>query len=71
MPTVMTASEIAPVVRSRGAAASRAIREITLTVGCLLILRGARLVYKPPGRPAATSGRRSPGPSTRYPRNPT
>ena len=43
MPTVMTASEIAPMVRSRGAAASRAIREITSTVGCLLILRGARL----------------------------
>jgi hypothetical protein len=43
IPTVMTASEIAPAVRSRGAAASRAIREITSTVGCLLILPGARL----------------------------
>src|SRR5260370_36509418 len=39
----MTASEIGPAVRSRGAAASRAIREITSTVGCLLTLPGARL----------------------------
>src|SRR5260370_2761404 len=39
----MTASEIGPAVRSRGAAASRAIREITSTVGCLLTLPGPRL----------------------------
>src|SRR6201982_945150 len=39
----MTAGEIAPAVRSRGAAASRATREITSTVGCLLTLPGARL----------------------------
>jgi hypothetical protein len=44
----MTAGEIAPAARSRGAAASRAIREITSTVGCLLIPPGASLVYKPP-----------------------
>src|SRR5258708_40280176 len=43
MPTVMTAGEIAPAVRSRGAAASRAIREITSTVGCPLTLPGPRL----------------------------
>src|SRR5712671_7336704 len=47
MPTVMTAGEIVPTARSRGAAASGAIREITSTVGCLLILPGASLVYKP------------------------
>src|SRR5260370_11449219 len=39
----MTASQIAPAVRSRGAAASRAIREITSTVGCLLTLPRPRL----------------------------
>jgi hypothetical protein len=39
----MTAGEIAPAVRSRGAAASRAIREITSTVGCLLALPRPRL----------------------------
>src|SRR5580693_5037239 len=43
----MTAGEIVPTARSRGAAASRAIREITSNVGCLLILPGASLVYKP------------------------
>jgi hypothetical protein len=42
----MTAGEIAAPVRSMGAAASRAIREITSTVGCLLILPGARLASR-------------------------
>src|ERR1700745_703889 len=39
----MTAGQMAPAVRSRGAAASRATREITSTVGCLLILLRQRL----------------------------
>jgi hypothetical protein len=43
VPTVMTASQIAPAVRSSGAAASGTIREITSTVGCLLILPSPRL----------------------------
>src|SRR5260370_16253166 len=43
----MTASQIAPAVRSRGAAGSRAIREITSTGGCLLTLPRPTLVYKP------------------------
>src|SRR5690349_9712629 len=60
----MTAGQMAPAVRSGGAAASRAIREITSTVGCLLILPRPRLpqgtgrnmrcrIESPePGRPA-------------------
>src|SRR5260370_28085187 len=39
----MTAGEIAPAVRARAAAASRAIREITSTVGCLLTRPRPRL----------------------------